>query len=442
MSHPLAAIASDEALPAAVDVLVVGGGIIGICAALDLARRGLRVAVVEKGEIAAEQSSRNWGWIRQQGRDRRELPLIVKSVAIWESLQAGLSGDIGFRRTGLTSLTRSRKELARWQRWAERGRAAGIRVELLDAVAAERALPSRGRPWVGGIATPDDAQAEPSVAVVLLAEAARNAGVTLHQRTAVRGLDISSGRVRGVFTEHGPVRASSVLVAAGAWSSRLLRPYGIRLPQLDVRSTVVRTPPTPPLIASTFCSSDFCLRNRLDGGLTLTLRGHETSDLVLDSFRYFFAFLPLWRRHFRDLKLCLGAPFLSSLVHGGTRSPDRVSLFERIRINDPAPDAGAAQLALKRLNQGRPELGGVVAAEIWAGRIDMTPDLLPVISAVSTVEGLVVATGFSGHGFGIGPGAGRLAADLITHAPPLVDPHAFRLGRFDEEAIFIDPDVI
>ena len=81
---------------------------------IDLARNGVKVALLEKGLIGAEQSSRNWGWVRQQGRDRRELPLIVQSLAIWDELQNGHGLDLGFRRTGLLSLTRDAKELARW----------------------------------------------------------------------------------------------------------------------------------------------------------------------------------------------------------------------------------------------------------------------------------------------------------------------------------------
>ncbi|WP_204376905.1 NAD(P)/FAD-dependent oxidoreductase, partial [Aquitalea pelogenes] len=93
-------------------------------AALHLVRRGLKVALLEKGLVAAEQSSRNWGWVRQQGRDRRELPLIVHSLSLWDTWQQQLDTDLGFRRTGLLSLTRDPAVLARWQRWAVNGRAA------------------------------------------------------------------------------------------------------------------------------------------------------------------------------------------------------------------------------------------------------------------------------------------------------------------------------
>jgi len=120
-----------------------------------------------------------------------------------------------------------------------------------------------------------------------------------------------------------------------------------------------------------------------------------------------------------------------------------VSVYETVRVNDPAFDQTEVRQALKNLKKGRPQLAGVEVEQAWAGRIDLTPDLVPVISRVDAVGGLTIATGFSGHGFGIGPGAGRLAADLVRRAEPLVNPEPFRLDRFAAgKPLFIDPDVI
>ena len=88
-------------LPKACDVVVLGGGVIGVMTAWFLAERGQKVVLCEKGRIAGEQSSRNWGWIRQQGRDFSELPIMMESLRIWKSLTQEIGGGLGFRQEGV-----------------------------------------------------------------------------------------------------------------------------------------------------------------------------------------------------------------------------------------------------------------------------------------------------------------------------------------------------
>ena len=88
---------SDEALPARADVVIIGGGIIGASTALFLAEKGVSVALCEKGHIAGEQSSRNWGWCRKMGRDPRELPLIIESLRLWQGMNQRVEAETGFR---------------------------------------------------------------------------------------------------------------------------------------------------------------------------------------------------------------------------------------------------------------------------------------------------------------------------------------------------------
>ncbi len=122
MSPAVDVVQSDGRLPPAADVVVIGGGIIGCSAAYFLAKKGLSVAVIEKGRVACEQSSRNWGWCRQQGRDTREIPLIKESLALWGGLNEEVGADTGFRRTGLLYVTKNGAELARWERWRDHAR--------------------------------------------------------------------------------------------------------------------------------------------------------------------------------------------------------------------------------------------------------------------------------------------------------------------------------
>src|SRR5262245_29134585 len=230
MSPPLNRIASDERLPAQADVVVIGGGVIGVSAAYHLAKKGYSVALVEKGYVGAEQSSRNWGWCRQQGRARAEIPLAREALRLWEEMQNDASVDAGFRRTGILFLTKDPKELADWEKWAGIARECQVHSAVLSPAELAERLPGMPDGWIGGLHTPSDGRAEPAMAVPALAAAARKRGVTIHQECAARGLETKGGRVSAVVTEKGAIHAQSVLLAGGAWSSLFCRRHGIELP--------------------------------------------------------------------------------------------------------------------------------------------------------------------------------------------------------------------
>src|SRR5262249_47235045 len=239
----VAAVNSKEGPPAAGDVVVIGGGIIGCLSAYYLALKRLSVAVIEKGYIACEQPSRNWGWCRQTGRDSRELPLIRESLMLWAGLNELVGGDTGFRQTGLIYVTKDAAVLARWEEWLEKAREYQIQTRLLNGVEAQGLMPGCEEVWVGGLYTANDGRAEPSMAAPVIAEAARRLGVTLHQGCAARGLETEAGAVSSVVTEKGTIRTRAVLCAAGGWSSLLCRRHDLELAQLSVRASVLRTEP-------------------------------------------------------------------------------------------------------------------------------------------------------------------------------------------------------
>jgi len=109
---------------------------------------------------------------------------------------------------------------------------------------------------------------------------------------------------------------------------------------------------------------------------------------------------------------------------------DEVTPFEQVRVLDPEPDNSGIERAEGELAALFPAFKGMKVAETWAGLMDVTPDAVPVIGPVDALPGFFIATGFSGHGFGLGPGAGRLMADLVAGDAPVVDPAPFRFGRF------------
>ncbi|HEX7200237.1 MAG TPA: FAD-binding oxidoreductase, partial [Dongiaceae bacterium] len=219
---------SDDKLPGSADVVVIGAGIAGSAAAYFLAKKGHSVALLDKGHVAGEQSSRNWGWCRQQHRDLRELPLAMKSLEIWGELNREIESETGFRRTGLLYVTTRPGDFAQWEEWTLKARDYQMHSRILTPAEAKAMTPGSTGDWIGGIHSPTDGRAEPALAAPALAEAARRHGATIHQKCAVRGLDIAAGKVAGVITERGRIRAQRVLCAGGAWSSLLCRRHGIR----------------------------------------------------------------------------------------------------------------------------------------------------------------------------------------------------------------------
>ncbi len=429
MSPPLNRVTSDERLPAQVDVVVIGGGVIGVSAAYHLAKKGHSVAVVEKGHIGGEQSSRNWGWCRQQGRAREEIPLAREALRLWEDMQNDAGVDAGFRRTGVLFLTKSKDELASWERWAAMAREQQVHSTVLTPAEVAERMPGNAETWVGGLHTPSDGRAEPSMAVPALATAARKHGVTIHQGCAARGLETQGGRVSAVITEKGTIRTQSVLLSGGAWSSLFCRRHGIELPIGLVNATACRTTPGPEITSGALGTDLYCIRRRLDGGFTLALRGRGTVELSPDLFRYGRTFWPTYLQRCDGLKLSFGKSFFDQIVRGSSWSFDKPSPFEAERVRDPAPDMSLVNSALTALIKSAPELKDLEIAEAWGGTIDSTPDTMPVMSPVEALPGFFLATGFSGHGFGIGPAAGKLAADIVTGSPPLVDPVAYSHKR-------------
>ena len=152
-------------------------------------------------------------------------------------------------------------------------------------------------------------------------------------------------------------------------------------------------------------------------------------DIVPDAFRWMRAYLPALKTEYKNMRLRFGRRFFEELMAPKHWPLDGPSPFEAIRVLDPDPDGSVLDKAWAKLCQCYPAMADVAVVESWAGMIDVTPDAVPVIGPVDRLPGLYLATGFSGHGFGIGPGAGRLAAEMVRGAPTCVDPAPFRYER-------------
>lgn len=420
-------------LPARADVVVLGGGVIGVMAAWHLAERGLKVVVCEKGRVAGEQSSRNWGWIRQQGRDFGELPIMMESRRLWEAMAAEIPG-IGFQSHGVMYLARSHDEMFGFETWMTTAREMGLDVRLQSSAQVYDRYDSATVQWVGGLFTASDAFAEPWVAVPLLAQGAVRRGAVIVEDCAVRTLDLAAGRVAGVVTEKGRIACDQVVVAGGAWSSLFLRAHGVNIPQLSVLATVAQTEPLPEVFKGCLADSRMGLRRRGDGSYTIAPGGAHDYFIGPDAFRNIGAYLPVLKRDFRSTKFHAASPagFPDAWSTPRRWSGDDVSPFERMRILNPAPNPKYLARVQADFATAFPTLGPIGIRTAWAGMIDSIPDIVPVVDRVAAIPGLTIATGMCGHGFGIGPGMGRVVADLVAGKPVGHDLSRFRLSRFSD----------
>ncbi len=422
----------NDALPDKVDVVIIGAGVIGISTAWFLIKAGLSVLVCEKGRVAGEQSSRNWGWVRKQGRDEAEVPIAKKSQEIWEGLAEETGENLGFTRCGLIYLANNESGQQDFENWMEVARRHELDTKLISAAELGEKLGYESHPWKGGMYTASDAKAEPFVAVPGIARAAQRLGARIIENCAVRSLETEAGQVSGVVTELGSVKASTVMCSGGAWSSAFLANLGIRFPQLLVKGTVVRTDERPEAYMGGAGSHKFSFRRRQDGGYTLSKGNYLDHYVSADSFRYCLDFLPALKVTWSGLRLRFGDGLMERLFPKRSWEDDEITPFEMTRVLNPEPNPDAVRRIKNYMAENHPVLENAGIVEAWAGMIDAPPDFVPVMDEVPGYRNFFLATGFSGHGFGIGPGAGYVMAKMLQGQEIEFDLSRFRFSRFSD----------
>jgi len=359
---------------------------------------------------------------------------MVEANSHWRDLSKLTNDSVGLVQAGVTYMAKDDADLAKYEAWLPYAQAHGIDTRLLGRAELRDLMPGATRDWPGALFTASDMRAEPWVAVPALARLAVREGAVIREACAARGVETSGGAISAVVTEAGTVKTGEVVVAGGAWSSLFLRNAGVDVPQLSVRATVVAVDAAPMAYQGGGADADIAFRTRADGGYSLAAGAFHEFFIGRDALRAFTKYLAQLKNDPFGTRYLPAAPNGYPDAWGTPRhwDLDRPSPFEGVRVLNPTPNAKKTRELTRDFAALFPDVGPVRAKAAWAGMIDTMPDLVPVVDRAARPRGLTIATGMSGHGFGIGPGMGRVLADLVTGGEVGHDLTRFRLSRFSD----------
>lgn len=367
-----------------VEVAIVGGGGAGCAAALDLARRGVRVALFEKGFAGGQASGVNFGGVRQQGRVLPELPLARRARGIWARLESLIGIDGEFVANGHLRVLRSEAEVADAEAYAKAAKEHGLALELLGRNAVRERYPWLAESVIGASWCAEDGAANPRLVAPAFARAARAAGAEINEFAPVAELARDGDRFVVVTVNGGELRAGALVNVAGAWGGRVAAAFGEPVPISSVAPQMVVSEPVPHFI-----------------GPVLGMPGDGI--------------------YLRQISR-------GNVIFGGRRGA--VDMDAGRAYVRPANTRFACRVAVALIPQLRP----VRIIRTWSGVEGEMPDEMPVIGPSRTTPGLFHAFGFSGHGFQLGPAVGEILGELVTTGATTTPIAAFDIARFAESA--------
>lgn len=373
-------------------IVIIGGGIVGMASAYELAHREVDVVVLERSNIGAGNTERSAGGIRTQFASEENVTLAKESIDTWGRFEAEFGEDIDFRRTGYLFVTSTEETAKQFRQNVETQRALGVDNEFLEPAEAKAVCPGlRTDAITGGAYSPTDGLADPHLALQAYANAAREAGVDIRLHTAVTALEDTAQREMTVATNDEPLEADFVVNAAGVWGGKIAEMAGLELPVTPERLGLAVVDPEVPVAES----------------VPMTL--NPNYDCYFHPERDGRAFVG-------------GGPEL--LREDSGSDPDAFST---------ALDMAFATEAVERAGEYTTYFGPESRIQDgWTGAICSTPDHDPIIE--ETIPGFVNVIGFSGHGFMLAPAVGKLVADLVVDGDTaLVDISAYASDRFTDD---------
>ena len=366
------------------DVIVIGSGVIGCAAAYYMAKKGMSVLVLDQDEsVGNGGSSRNGGGVRQSGRDPRELPLAIYGVEnVWPTLSDELGVDVEYHKEGNLRLGKTETHKQILTGLTEKAVACGLNVRMIDAEEVRKINPYLSEEVTCASWCPTDGHANPLTTTLGFYKNARALGVVFHMGEKVVKLEKVHGKLRRDCTKTTVYEANQVLVAAGYASRFLTQTVGIDVPMREELIEALVTEAEPKMFPQMLGTAD------------ADFYGHQTNH--------------------------------GSFVFGGATGMESTVLDNGTNRTSSL----TAPCICRGIMKYVPKLADAKIVRTWAGYEDRSIDGIPVISNVEEVPGLLLACGFTGHGFGISPVVGQLLAQLAAGETPMLSLQEFRYDRF------------
>jgi sarcosine oxidase, subunit beta len=380
--------------PDSAEVVIIGGGVMGASAAFHLAEAGCTdVVLFEADQLACGSTSKSAGGVRLQFSDQINIELATRSIAAFENFPRRPGADIELKQVGYLFLLTEPQHVAEFEENVALQNSLGVPSRMLSAEEAKELSPLIEIDDVlAATFCPKDGHVNPEMVVAGYAAAARALGARIVQQCPVTGIDVVDGRIAAVHTTGGSVRTETVVCAAGAWSDRIAAMAGCSLPVVPVSRPIWYTEPMPGRPAQVPMTIDFATGFYFHSEGEGLLFGMADPDQP-----------------------------------AGFDAPIRANWLEHV-----------AEVVARRA----PSLLDVGVAGGWDGFYETTPDHNALIGEFATPSRFLYATGFSGHGFQLGPAVGEVLRDLVLgHAPP-VDISAFDAERFARGTPRIERNIV
>lgn len=421
-------------LPKESDVVIIGAGIQGIMSAINMRERGMSVTIVEKGEVAGEQSGRAYSQIISYKTAPEIFPLHHYGKKLWREMNERVGADTSYRTQGRVEAIITPEELATVQEWIalnsqNPGFDTPLKTRIIQGKELADRLPNAQTAWEIAGFEEDAGSVDPERGTTVLAEYAKRIGVKIFTNCAARGIETEGGKITEVVTEKGAIKTNLVVLANGFWARLFMGNMGVDLPTLNVylSQQVVEGAEGAPR-GNVHLPNGIHFREQSDGTYAVAPRIF-TSSITKDSFLLGPKFMHLLGGEDLPLEFKLGSDLYNSFTMKTSWSMDEVTPFEEYRVASATPNNEHLDGVFDRMKAEFPQFADSKVIERWGACIAPTADGAPIISEVEKYPGLVINTA-TGWGMSESPAAGEITADLIMGRTPIIDPTPYSIKRF------------